>query len=82
MVFVLEDNAHPQSLSLVGELVANRAMRPLVDFLVVGGANIIVLPDIAHIANHDDLDALLKQRRDKSRRCSCVRYLGFDVSVC
>ncbi len=74
VVFVLEHNAHPQSLSLVGELVANRAVRPLVDFLVVGGANIIVLPDIAHIPDHDGLDALFKQRRDKSGRA-----LVFDI---
>ena len=67
VVFVLEYNAHPQSLSLVGELVAHRATRPLVDFLVIGGANIIVLADISNIANHDDLDALMIQRRDKSR---------------
>ena len=67
VVFVLEYHAHPQSLSLVDELVANRATRPLVDFLVIGGANISVLADISHIANHDGLDALMIQRRDKSR---------------
>ncbi len=38
------------------------------DFLVVGGANIIGLPDVSNITDHQGLDALFTQRRDKSAR--------------
>jgi hypothetical protein len=41
-----------------GELVADRAMSPLMDFLVVGVSNIVVMPDIAYIAYHNRLHAI------------------------
>jgi hypothetical protein len=64
-VFVLQGHVHTQSLSLVGELKANAAMRPLVNFLVVGMPNIVVLPDIAHITYDQRLHSCLMQSGDK-----------------
>ena len=51
VVLILQGYNHAQSLSFIGELEANRAVGPLVDFLVVGMPNIVVLPDSSHIAN-------------------------------
>jgi hypothetical protein len=67
VVLILQGHSHAQPLCLVGELEAHRAMRPLVDFLVVGMPNIVVLPDISHIANDYGLHACLMQRGEKPR---------------
>jgi hypothetical protein len=66
VLFVLQGDLHPQTLCLVGELEADRAVGPLVEFLVVGVANIIVLPDITHIPDHDRLHAVLMKPGDQS----------------
>ncbi len=49
----LQEDFHPQARGLVGELLANAAMRPLVDFLVIGVTNIGSLSQISHIANDE-----------------------------
>ena len=64
--FLLEHDAHPQTLRLIGELVANAAKRPLVEFLIGLGAFIQAVPDRAHIANDQLLDALSVQRVEKT----------------
>ena len=51
-----------------GEFEAHTPMRPLVNLLVVRRANIVALPNFAHIANHERLDACCMQRRDQVRR--------------
>ena len=61
----MEHDAHPQTLRLIGELVANAAKRPLMEFLIGLGAFIQTVPDRAHIANDQLLDALLVQRVDQ-----------------
>ena len=58
----LQFHSHAKPLGLVGEFVAHGASGPLVQFLVIGGANIGVLPDSSHIANHHGLHALSVQR--------------------
>src|SRR5260370_2953564 len=74
VVLILQRYSHPQPLSFIGELEADRACGPLVDFLVVGMPNIVILPDIAHIANDHGLHALLIERGDKPRG-----LLVFDI---
>jgi len=74
VVLVLQGHVHPQALRLLGELVADRAVRPLMDFLVVRVSNIVVLPDIAHIAYHNCLHAIRVKRGDQSG-CALV----FDI---
>lgn len=74
IVLVLQSYSHAQPLSFVGEFKADRAMRPLMNFLVVGVSNIVVLPDISDIANDHRLHALLMQRGDKPRG-----LLMFDI---
>ena len=66
-MLVLQSNDHAPSLGFVGKFVAHTAKGPLVDFLVVGGADIIALPDIPDIANHHRLHAFLIQLRNKAR---------------
>src|SRR5260370_24334021 len=61
----LQDHAHSQTLRLIGELVANAAKRPLMEFLIGLGAFIQAVPDRAHIANNQLLDALSVQRVDQ-----------------
>src|SRR5215471_3084039 len=46
--FLLQEDFHAQAFGLVGEFEAHAAMRPLVDFLVVGVTNIGLLP-LCHI---------------------------------
>jgi hypothetical protein len=65
--FLLQGDANSQELRFVGELEAHAAMRPLVDFLVVGVTNIGLLPEIAHIANDQRSDASLIERRYQAR---------------
>lgn len=77
VVLVLQRNIHTQPFCLVGELVADRAMRPLMDFLVVGVSNIVVLPDIAYIAYHNRLHAICVERGDQSG-CALVLDI-FDL---
>src|SRR6266487_5361799 len=67
IVLVLQSYSHAQPLSFVGEFKTDRAMGPLMNFLVVGMSNIVVLPDISDIANDHGLHALLMQRGDKPR---------------
>jgi hypothetical protein len=57
----LQFDCYAKSLSFVGEQVADCAIRPLVNLLIVGGAYIVVVPDIAHITNDHGLHALLIQ---------------------
>ena len=61
VVFLLHFDCHAKSLSFVGEQVADGAMRPLVNLLIVEGASIVVVPDIAHITNDHGLHTLLIQ---------------------
>src|SRR5215510_8172255 len=75
VVLILQIDEHPMSLRFVGELEPDRAMRPLVDFLVVSVSNIVVLPDISHIANDHGSHALLIKRGDQP--CG---LLVFDIS--
>ena len=49
VAFFLQHGVYAQPLRLVGELVAHTAKRPLMQFLIRGGADIQFLPDIAHI---------------------------------
>jgi hypothetical protein len=51
-----------------GEFEAHTPMRPLVNLLVVRRANIVALPNFAHIANHERLGACCMQRRYQVRR--------------
>src|SRR6266487_4461143 len=76
IVLILQGHSHPQPLRFVGELEADRAVGPLVNFLVVGMPNIVVLPDIAHIANDHGLHACLMQRGDEPRG-----LLMFDILI-
>jgi hypothetical protein len=73
---------HSHPLRFVGEHMSHTAMRPLMDFLVIGGADIGVLADSAHVSDHDGLDALFIQRRDKSARGFMLDILDlmFDLS--
>ncbi len=70
----LQSHNHAMPLSLIGEQMPHGPMRPLMEFLVIGGANIQVLPNMPDIANHNRLDALSMQRRDQP---SCL--LMFDI---
>ncbi len=76
IAFFLQSHGHSVPLCLVGEHVADRAVRPLMELLVIGGANIQVLPYIAHISNHKRLDTLLMQCRDEST-CLFVFHIGY-----
>ncbi len=64
----LQEDLHPKPFCLIGEFEAHAPMRPLVNLLVVRRANIVALPKIAHIANHERLDACFMQRRYQVRR--------------
>ena len=64
----LQEDLHPKPFCLIGEFEAHTPMRPLVNLLVVRRANIAALPNIAHIANHERLDACFMQRRYQVRR--------------
>jgi hypothetical protein len=74
-MLILKSNNHATSLDFVGEFVAHTAKGPLMDFLIVGGADIIPLPDIPDIANHHRLHALSIQRGNKARGA-----FVFDIS--
>ncbi len=74
VALILQFNHHAKPLGFVCELMPDRAMRPLMNFLVIGGANIVLLSDIAHVANDHGLHALSIQRGNKSR---CL--LVFDI---
>ncbi len=50
VAFLLEGYHHAKPFSLVREHVTDIPMRPLVEFLVLLGANIQILPDIPDIA--------------------------------
>ena len=56
-------------------------MRPLVDFLVGLSANISVLPQIAHVTDHERSHASLLQRGDESRCLLMLdlSYLLFEL---
>src|SRR5438093_1670451 len=66
VAFLLQHHTHAHSFRFIGEFVAHGAEGPLMQFLIIGGADIQFLPNIAHIANHQLLDALLMQRVDKA----------------
>ena len=61
---LLQHHVHPILLCLVGEQVPHGAKGPLVDLLIVLGADIILLSDIAYVAYRECLDAISVQRRD------------------
>jgi hypothetical protein len=65
VVFILQSHLHPQSFGFVGELVADAAMGPLVNFLVVGMPNIGILSEVSNVADDHRLHASLLQRGDK-----------------
>ena len=75
VVLFLERDAHPSLLCLVGEFVPDAAKTPLMHLLVVCGANIEIVPDVSHIANHQPLDPLFAQGVDQ-----VARELVFDIS--
>lgn len=62
VVLILQSNRHATPFRFIGEQVPHMPMRPLVNLLVVGGADIVVLPDSAHIANDQRLHAFSVQR--------------------
>jgi hypothetical protein len=64
-VLVLQHHPHPPALRLVGEQVADQPTGHLVQFLVGPVPVSDALADIPDIANGDDLDASLVERRDK-----------------
>ena len=49
----LQDDFHPKTHGLVGQQETHTPRRPLVDLLIVFGANIRRSSDIAHVANHE-----------------------------
>jgi hypothetical protein len=63
----LQGYFHPNSLGLVGKQEAHAPCRPLVNLLIVFGANIVALSDIAHVADDECSHACLLQRGDKAR---------------
>ncbi len=65
-MLILQFHAHPQPLSFIGERVAHTASRPLVNLLIILGANIHVLPEISNVADDHGLYTLFIQRRNKS----------------
>ncbi len=67
IAFLLQSHGHAVPLCLIGEQMPYSAMRPLMEFLVIGGANIQVLPDMPDIANDHGLHALCMQRGNKMR---------------
>ena len=76
--FLLQDNLDPTPLGLIGEQEAHAPVRPLVNLLVIGGANISRLPDIAHIANDQRSHACLVQRGDQF---ACLLVLNLSNLV-
>ncbi len=67
VAFFLQYDLHPHSLRFVAQQMAGVTMRPLMQALVIGGADIQVLANIAHITNHHGLHALLIQRGNQMR---------------
>jgi hypothetical protein len=45
-------DAHACTLGFIGQLVPHAAKGPLMQFLIVGGANIQVAPDGTNISDH------------------------------
>ena len=74
----LQGDFHSAPLGLVGEFVPDAAVRPLVEFLVRFAANIQVVSDIAHVANHNGSHACLMQRGDEVR---CLLMLNIPDLV-
>ncbi len=67
VVLILQRDHHATPFRFVAEQVPHVPMRPLVDLLVAGGADIVVLPDRAHIANDQRLHAFSVQRGNEPR---------------
>jgi len=65
VVLFLECDAHPCLLCFVGEFVPDAAKTPLMHLLIVCGANVEIVPDVSHIANHQPLDPLFSQGVDQ-----------------
>ena len=63
---ILQSDYHAMPFRFVGEQVANAAMGPLMELLVGFAANIYMLPNISHIANHYGLYPILVKGRDES----------------
>ena len=74
MVFFLQHHLHSQSHGFIGELVSDGTKGPLMQFLIGGRATIQFVPNIAHIADGQELHALLIQRGNQSGR-----LLVFDI---
>ena len=77
----LERDAHPSLLCLVGEFVPDAAKTPLMHLLVVCGADIEIVSDVSHIANHQPLDPIFSQGFDKVARelVLDITELAFDL---
>jgi hypothetical protein len=78
VAFLLQIHDHAMPLSLIGEHMADCTMGPLMEFLIVLGANIQVLPDIADITNHKRLDTFSMQCRDQSA-CLFMFHIGYLI---
>ena len=76
-MLLLQGHLHAQPFGFVRELVAHTAKGPLMDTLIIRGASIVILPDIAHIANDHGLHALLMQRGNKFARLLVLNILLF-----
>jgi hypothetical protein len=76
--FSLQSYGHAHSLSFVGKLKADRAMRPLVYLLVVGMPNIVVL---SHIAKDQRLHACLMQSGAQGARLSVLKILDLMLDL-
>jgi hypothetical protein len=81
VAFILQSYGHAHSLSFVGKLKADRAMRPLVYLLIVGMPNIVVLSNIAHIANDKRLHSCLMQSGDQCARLSVLNILDLMLDL-
>ena len=75
VAFLLQGYYHSVPLSLVGKQVPHGAMGPLMEFLIILGADIQVLPNIADIPNHKRLDTFSMQCRDQSA-CLFMFHIG------
>jgi hypothetical protein len=61
IAFLLEHYLHAMPLSLVGEHVARASVRPLMELLIVRGANIQILTNVSHVSNDERLHTCLMQ---------------------
>ncbi len=62
VAFLLQGYYHAMPLCLISEQMPHGPMRPLMEFLVIRGADIQVVSNVSHIANDHGLHALFIQR--------------------